>query len=70
VFEQEIKQFPRVREEEEKKKGDEQAVEKTRILEITTLSLDYSPQCCPPTPPKTASVNFFAFQPIDLSEGN
>jgi hypothetical protein len=39
VFEQEIQDFPGVR--EEKKKGEAESVEKTRILEITTLSRDY-----------------------------
>jgi hypothetical protein len=60
VFEQEIQDFPGVC--KEKKKGDAESVEKTRILEITTLSLDYSPQCCPPTP------RIIAFQSSDLSE--
>jgi hypothetical protein len=64
VFEQEIQDFPGVC--EEKKKGDAESAETTHILEITTLSLDYSPQCCPPRTRKMALFNIFAFQSSDL----
>jgi hypothetical protein len=64
VFEQEIQDFPGVC--EEKKTGYAESAEKTRILEITTLSLDHSPQCCPPTTRKMTSFNILACQSSDL----
>jgi hypothetical protein len=63
VFEQEIHDFPGVC--DEKTKGDAESAEKNHIMEIRTPSLDYSPQSCPPTTPKSASFKILAFQSSD-----